>query len=761
MNLPYHASGERDYITMRTLTVVRQYLAAAFLLVIGLIAYGCGDSATVNPVVELASLTVDPGTLQPAFSGGTTQYNVDVSSNITSVTITAQPAVAGDSVTINGQATTSSVIPLGAAGTTTPVSIVVSETGTNSRTYTVLLVRAGLTGNNSLQNLTVSSGTLAPAFDPNLQAYTVNVANNVTSITVSATKSDPNAVMQIGSVTVGAGTATGQASIPLGDPGSNTPVSIVVTAQNGNGKAYTVTVSRGVSGNNNLQSLTISPGTLSPSFSAGTVGYTVNVASTVTSVTVTPTRQDPAATITMNGTLATSGQGRSITLNGAGSNTFINIVVTAQIGTQKTYSVNVIRAALGGNNNLSALTVTPGPLAPTFTQNTLNYTVNVATTVTSITVTPTRQDPNATITMNGTPATSGQGRSITLNGAGSNTLINILVTAPNGIQKTYTVNVNRAALGGNNNLSALTVSPGPLDDPFNANDLSYTVDVATTVTSVNVAATKADPNAVMSGSVTAGAGTASGQATIQLGGPGTTRVVLITVTAPNGNSKTYSITVERAAQASNNNLSALSVSPGTLVPVFNANTTSYTVNVANDVTSVNVSATKADLNAVMSGSVTAGTGIPTGQATIPLNGAGTPTPVSITVTAPNQTSKTYNITMNRAAPAAPLAPASPPNLTAASDSGISQTDNITNVLTPSFTVATPGAGETPNLYINGQKVKEGFDQGANTLTPTTPLASGEYDITVTSTVTNAAGLESPPSLSSLSVHIDNVPPGGP
>ncbi|NGZ60696.1 MAG: hypothetical protein CV081_09380, partial [Nitrospira sp. LK265] len=104
-----------------------------------------------------------------------------------------------------------------------------------------------------------------------------------------------------------------------------------------------------------------------------------------------------------------------------------------------------------------------------------------------------------------------------------------------------------------------------------------------------------------------------------------------------------------------------------------------------------------------------------------------------------------------------------PDLTPESDSGFNpgqDADNITNDLTPSFTVAQPEAGETPNLYIDGVKVKEGFDERTNTLTPTNPLPSGEYDITVTSTVTNAAGLESLPS-PSLNVHIDNVAPGFP
>ncbi|MBX3331477.1 MAG: cadherin-like beta sandwich domain-containing protein [Nitrospira sp.] len=531
-------------MNMRIVTVVRQYLAAAFFIAIGLIASGCGDTASVNPVVELASLTVDPGTLQPAFSGGATQYNVDLSNNITSVRVTAQPAVAGDTVSINGQATTSSVITLGAVGTTTPVSIVVSESGTNSRTYTVLLVRAGLTGNNSLQNLTVSPGTLAPPFDPNFQSYTVDVANNVGSVTVTPTLSDPAATMTVN----GQPTNSGQAqTITLGPAGQPTNIPIVVTAQNGSAKTYQVTVSRGVSSNNNLQGLTVTSGTLNPSFNATRTSYTVNVASTVNSVTVTPRLQDTTATMNVNGQGTNSGQARAITLNGAGSNTLINIVVTAQNNTQKIYIVNVSRAALGGNNNLSGLSVSPGSLDPNFSANTTNYTVDVGSGVSSVTVTPTRQDSNATITVNGTPATSGQGRSITLNGAGSNTSINVTVTAPNGSQKSYTITVERAALGGNNNLQSLTVSPGTLSPAFSTTRTrtDYAVnDIGSSATSILVTADPQDSSATVTINTQGG-----NSRSIPLpGGPSNTDID-IRVIAPNGNDKTYSITVTQPAPA--------------------------------------------------------------------------------------------------------------------------------------------------------------------------------------------------------------------
>jgi hypothetical protein len=747
---------------MRTLTVAKQYLAAAFVILIGLMSSGCGDSATVNPVVELASLGVDPGTLQPAFSGGTTQYTVDLSSNITSVTVTAQPAVSGDTVTINGQPTTNSVIPLGAAGTTTPVSIVVSETGTNSRTYTILLVRAGLTGNNSLQNLTLSSGTLTPAFDPNVQVYTVDVANNVGTIAMTPTLSDPAATMTVNGQPTGSGQAQ---TITLGPAGQSTIIPIVVTAQNGSPKSYQVTVSRGVSANNNLQSLTVSPGTLNPTFSANRTSYTVNVASGATEVTVTPRMQDAAATMTVNGQATNSGQARTIQLGGPGSNTPVFIIVTAQNGTQKTYTVGVTRAALGGNNNLSALTVSPGTLNPAFNANTLSYTVDVASSVTSVSVTPTRQDSNATITVNGQAATSGQARTIQLGGPGSNTPILIIVTAQNGSQKTYTVGVNRAALGGNNNLSALTVSPGNLDPDFDEDTLVYSINVGSNVGSVSVTATKSDSNASMTIN---GQGTNSGQArSISLGAPGSNTEIDITVVAPNGTPRIYTVNVSRGALGGNNNLSALTISPGTLSPAFTAARTSYTANVGSGVDSVTVTATLQDTSASMTVN---GQGTNSGQArSISLGAAGTSTEIEIIVTAPNGDQKFYTVTVNRSALTAPPAPASAPDLIPEDDScprdtvtneclpGTSDADNITNINTPRFRITQPGTGETPSLHVDGNKVDSTFNQAANTLQPTAALSDGDHEITYT--VTNAGGESS--QSPSLTVTIDTVAPGGP
>ena len=393
---------------------------------------------------------------------------------------------------------------------------------------------------------------------------------------------------------------SGQASIvSLKAAGQDTAIPIVVTAQNRSTKTYTVTVSRGVSGNNSLRSLAISPGTLSPAFRSGTTGYTINLPATlpsnVTSVRVTPTLQDTTARMAVNGQPFTSGQAQA-PLPAPGSNTFINIVVTAQNGTQKTYSVNFIRASLGGNNNLQNLAVSPGTLAPAFSTGTEDYTVNVASAVTSIAVTPTQQDPNATITVNGQATTSGQARTITLNGAGSNTLINIVVTAPNGSQKAYSVNVIRAALGGNNNLRSLTLSQPGLAPTFRADRTVYTLDVGASIGSITVTAAPDDPNATLT--VTSnGQVTTSGQTrTITLRDAGLSTTINILVKAPNGSQNTYVITVDRATPpppSGNNNLSVLTISPGTLNPAFSvARTLLYTVDgVSSSATAILVTAT--------------------------------------------------------------------------------------------------------------------------------------------------------------------------
>lgn len=86
----------------------------------------------------------------------------------------------------------------------------------------------GKSGNNALSTLTVSAGTLTPAFDPAVTEYTLSLPQGTEKLTLTATPSDSNATVQ------------GDGELTLQE-GENT-LPLVVTAENGDTKTYTITV---------------------------------------------------------------------------------------------------------------------------------------------------------------------------------------------------------------------------------------------------------------------------------------------------------------------------------------------------------------------------------------------------------------------------------------------------------------------------------------------------------------------------------------
>jgi len=310
-------------------------------------------------------------------------------------------------------------------------------------------------------------------------------------------------------------------------------------------------------------------------------------------------------------------------------------------------------ASITEEAQLASLTVSPGDLNPAFSSSTTRYDLKVSSSDDSVTIRANPQDSATKMTMNGVATNADEARSFPLPQPPSITPITIVLAAPSGTQKTYLVFVERpvppAPPSNNNSLSALSVTastvPQTLVPGFVSSEVNYRVEVAHDITEVTVSATKSDSNAAMSGSVTAGAGVQAGTATLKLGGEGTETNLLITVAAPNGDRKDYRITVKRAVPSDNNNLSELTVVPGSLTTGFSPNDLDY--DVISSAASLTVSATKSDPDAVMSGSVVAGKGVPKGSATISLGGPTTTTRITITVTAPNGISKPYAITVSR------------------------------------------------------------------------------------------------------------------
>lgn len=98
------------------------------------------------------------------------------------------------------------------------------------------------------------------------------------------------------------------------------------------------------------------------------------------------------------------------------------------------------------NADLSQLQPSQGSLSPAFNANTLTYSISVANNVTAIALTPVVAEPNATVTVNGSPVTSGSASSSVSLAVGATTIA-VVVTAQDGTVKTYNVTVTRSALG--------------------------------------------------------------------------------------------------------------------------------------------------------------------------------------------------------------------------------------------------------------------------------------------------------------------------
>ncbi|WP_240419708.1 S-layer homology domain-containing protein [Paenibacillus periandrae] len=200
--------------------------------------------------------------------------------------------------------------------------------------------------NADLSSLSLSNGTLN--FASNITSYITNVANSVSSLTVTASVADSLSTMTIN----GSSAASGQPSSTIQLAVGSNPITIVVAAQNGSVKTYTIIVNREAaneqSSNANLSSLSLSSGTLD--FASGTTSYITNVANSVSSLTVTASVYDSRSTMTINGSPAVSGQPSGSIRLVVGSNP-IAIIVTAQDGATKTYTVIVNRASDNGSNS--------------------------------------------------------------------------------------------------------------------------------------------------------------------------------------------------------------------------------------------------------------------------------------------------------------------------------------------------------------------------------------------------------------------------
>jgi hypothetical protein len=305
-----------------------------------------------------------------------------------------------------------------------PVNFATDQRGFPRRVFAAADLGATEAGSISLTNLVLSAGALTPGFDPATIGYTASVPSGTASVTITPTTA-------VGTITVkgtavASGTASGLIALTAGQA---TPINVVVTGLDGATRTYTVAVTRAASTNADLAGLTLSMGTLSPSFSSGTTAYAAGVLNTTSSLTVTATRADPNATlqVQVNGggfSPLTSGTASGqLALNVGGGNT-IDVKVTAQDGTTtQTYTVTVTRAK-------QTPSVTLGSSAPSSAQG---QSVTFTATVTG------SGTPTGTVTFLDGASSLGNG---TLSGGSATLSTSALTAGTHNISATYNGDAN-------------------------------------------------------------------------------------------------------------------------------------------------------------------------------------------------------------------------------------------------------------------------------------------------------------------------------
>ena len=292
----------------------------------------------------------------------------------------------------------------------------------------------------------------------------------------------------------GAGVLVGSDVIPLTSSDSGTSVTAFILGTNAN-----------------LASLSLSAGSLSPTFNAETTSYTATV---------------DASSVVINATTVTGA-----TLTGIGTknlnygNNSFYLIVTAEDGvTKKTYSITINRPDnRSSNNKLKELAVSNTDIK--FNGGT-SYTSTVENNITSVNISATASDSRSTI--------SGAGKKDLQ--VGSN-VYQLIVTAENGSQQIYVITIIRKPKSGEelnlskiNTLESLSIEGVSLD--FDSKKLVYNLSVENNISEVKLKYKLSD---------TKSSAVVEGKTQLEVG----VNKISIIVTAENGETKIYVLYIER------------------------------------------------------------------------------------------------------------------------------------------------------------------------------------------------------------------------
>lgn len=401
-----------------------------------------------------------------------------------------------------------------------------------------------LNASSYLNSLSLSRGSISPAFDKTKFDYTATVSSSTSVVTVYASLLDSDASFVDGyeprTVNLNYGENTIQIKVKgfvLQEATESTyTIKITRTKPSGTGGA---TVSK--SSVNTLSNITLSNGTLSPKFNSNTNVYNVEVENDVDVLTV-------GATLTDNKSSFVNSYGpRNVHLNEGENNIYLK--VKSEAGSVRVYRLIITRKKANNVEPEPTPTPTPDPTPePTpevskallsslklsegkidFESNVFDYNVTVGYDVTNVVATVELENDTDTVDIKG-------GESLEV---GANELTITVTSSDGSVSNVYTIYIIKKEadtdISGNSLLKSLVINGHAINFDPNVNE--YNITIKKNETDVGIECVPDDSNASV---------TIEGNANLTTGSQ-----IKIRVTAENGNYTDYLINVTGYQKKSN------------------------------------------------------------------------------------------------------------------------------------------------------------------------------------------------------------------
>lgn len=401
-----------------------------------------------------------------------------------------------------------------------------------------------LNASSYLNSLSLSRGSISPAFDKTKFDYTATVSSSTSVVTVYASLLDSDASFVDGyeprTVNLNYGENTIQIKVKgfaLQEATESTyTIKITRTKSSGTGGA---TVSK--SSVNTLSNITLSNGTLSPKFNSNTNVYNVEVENNVDVLTV-------GATLTDNKSSFVNSYGpRNVHLNEGENNVYLK--VKSEAGSVRVYRLIITRKKANNVEPAPEPNPTPDPTPePTpevskallsslklsegkidFESNVFDYNVTVGYDVTNVVATVELENDTDTVDIKG-------GESLEV---GANELTITVTSSDGSVSNVYTIYIIKKEadtdISGNSLLKSLVINGHAINFDPNVNE--YNITIKKNETDVGIECVPDDSNASV---------TIEGNANLTTGSQ-----IKIRVTAENGNYTDYLINVTGYQKKSN------------------------------------------------------------------------------------------------------------------------------------------------------------------------------------------------------------------